>query len=543
MKTLTLFCFLFSFIASAAYAVTPFCNRRVEIVAAAENVLQKECPNISDTEISTIKQLKIYFGSKSLPISKDDLVGFGSLKELSVIQTFHRYEDTDAFVLKRDALRSTPALEYLYTSWTPEDHASFKEALSYVPKLKTLRMKNQNYSQIRFPIEESDFAKNPELEVLELSIGRKDSPFRIEGDLFKENPRLTQIKFDLQARKVQFGANFRSLNSNTHLYFSSYGNGLSFEPNAFENVNLKSLEVGNETQLSSVLFGGAQIGEIRLVSFKPDLISKDTFEGMVFLGKLTLYMYYYGPKGGWVFPENFFTNLRFVEGLTIQMGSPNAEWKPNSDFLLGFDQLRELSLPGQTYEFVRPETLFNQLPKLEVLHYDPYYGGTQSIPARDFKRNFGTSCFPQGAQLKVGDRCKEDRSVYAGTVLGKRIFSTPSNCKGGGCSGGIPIESIDQGSATWDGAISYCQSLNFGGHQDWRLPTMDELKVIYQNQEAIGGFNQGNAEVNWGVYWSSDTTENYPDLRQIVMFSGTPPINSNWPRDRLGFYRCVRGTD
>ena len=543
MKTLTLFCFVFCFLGATAQALTPFCDRRHEIVGAVEDVLQKKCPGISDAEIYTLKQVKIYFDSKSLPLSADDLAGFRSLKELSVIQTFHNDENTDAFILTRDTLRSTPNLEYLYTNWTPEDHASFKEALSYVPKLKELWMKDQDFSQIRFRIQESDFAGNPELEVLELSLGRKDSPIKIQGDLFNGNPRLAQIQFDLQARKVQFGANFRSLDPNTRLYFQSHGDGLSFEPNAFRDVHLRSLEIGNMVPLNSGLFHGARIGEINFVNFKPELISKETFEGMEFLGKLTLDMFYYAPQGGWVFPENFFTRLRFAEGLAIRMSSPNAEWRPNPDFLLGFDRLRELSLPGQTYQFVGPENLFNQLSKLEFLHYDAYYGGTQSLPVREFRRDLGISCFSPGAPLAVGARCKEDRSVYAGTVLGKRIFSTPSNCKGSGCSGGIPIETIDESSATWDGAKSFCQSLKFGGHQDWRLPKIDELNVIYENQEAIGGFNQGNAEVSWGIYWSSDSTENYPDLAKIVMFSGTPPVNSNWSKNRLGFYRCVRSGD
>ncbi|MBL7688200.1 MAG: hypothetical protein JNJ49_09200, partial [Bdellovibrionaceae bacterium] len=161
MKVSLLFCLLFSLFGTAAQAEIPLCNRRKEIVGAVEHELKKNCANISKAEFDGLTQLEMYFGSKVAPINADDLAGFNSLKRLWVLQTFHNYDNTDAFILTRDAFRSTPSLEILYTSWTPEDHTSFKEALSYLPKLKTLLMADQNYSQIRFPIEESDFARNP----------------------------------------------------------------------------------------------------------------------------------------------------------------------------------------------------------------------------------------------------------------------------------------------------------------------------------------------------------------------------------------------
>lgn len=538
MKNLILYCLLFSLFGAAAQADTALCNRRKEIVGAVEYELKKNCADISNAEIDGLAQLQINFPSKPSPISANDLEGFNSLKRLSVLQNFHNYENTDAFILTRDALRSTPSLEYLYTSWTPEDHASFKETLSYLPKLKTLLMADQNYSQIRFPLEESDFARNPELEVLKLSVGRNDTPTQIQGDLFKGNPRLNYVEFNLKNRKVQFGDNFHSLNPSASLYFASYYYGLSFAPNSFKDVKLSSLVIPG-THLNVGLFPGAQIGKIELSSFKPEFVSNETFAGMGYLGILTLSMDYYAPQGIWVFPEDFFSSLRFVEGLAITMSS-STEWKPKPDFLVGFDKLRELSVPGQIYDIVGPITLFNQLPRLETLKYDPYWRINQDFPPRRYNRSLGSSCFSPGTQLKVGDRCSEDHSVYAGLIQEKKIFSTPSNCNGGGCSGGIPIETRDEISATWNGASSFCQKLQFGGHQDWRLPTMDELSLLYQNQDAIGGFNRGNDEVNWGIYWSSDSITGYPDLSRIVMFSGTPPLNSNWPKDRLGFYRCVR---
>jgi hypothetical protein len=47
-----------------------------------------------------------------------------------------------------------------------------------------------------------------------------------------------------------------------------------------------------------------------------------------------------------------------------------------------------------------------------------------------------------------------------------------------------------------DIAARICYDLELNGYTDWYLPSKDELDLIYQNQAAIGGFNNG-------LYWSS----------------------------------------
>jgi TolB-like protein len=54
------------------------------------------------------------------------------------------------------------------------------------------------------------------------------------------------------------------------------------------------------------------------------------------------------------------------------------------------------------------------------------------------------------------------------------------------------------GSFNWDQAITAAQNYDGGGFSDWRLPTLDELNLMYVNLKArnLGGFSNG-----W--YWSS----------------------------------------
>lgn len=67
----------------------------------------------------------------------------------------------------------------------------------------------------------------------------------------------------------------------------------------------------------------------------------------------------------------------------------------------------------------------------------------------------------------------------------------------------------------WKGAVNYCHDLRLGGHADWRLASLDELKSIYDqgvNASGLAGRGSGRA-VTWhvkgsifltGMQWSSN---------------------------------------
>jgi serine/threonine-protein kinase len=62
----------------------------------------------------------------------------------------------------------------------------------------------------------------------------------------------------------------------------------------------------------------------------------------------------------------------------------------------------------------------------------------------------------------------------------------------------------DNGSdVTWQQATNYCRNLQLAGHSDWRLPTIDEYKSIYDANANVGGwFVKGNPLLS-GWHWSS----------------------------------------
>jgi hypothetical protein len=62
---------------------------------------------------------------------------------------------------------------------------------------------------------------------------------------------------------------------------------------------------------------------------------------------------------------------------------------------------------------------------------------------------------------------------------------------------GIAVQKSDlSNGVNWNSAHLLCAGSIVGEYNDWRLPTIDELSVLYTNRTVIGGFSTG-----W--YWSS----------------------------------------
>lgn len=75
----------------------------------------------------------------------------------------------------------------------------------------------------------------------------------------------------------------------------------------------------------------------------------------------------------------------------------------------------------------------------------------------------------------------------------------------------LMVQTKDLGSGNLGTAYSMCNNSIVAGYTDWRLPTIDELMVLYNNRDKIGGFAKDG-------YWSSSICNSYYDYYFYVYF-------------------------
>jgi hypothetical protein len=108
-----------------------------------------------------------------------------------------------------------------------------------------------------------------------------------------------------------------------------------------------------------------------------------------------------------------------------------------------------------------------------------------------------------------------DGSIALGAPRGRTLYATPEDVR------------VSQ---TFAQANGTCADLNAHGHGDWRVPTKAELNALFENREAVGGFDEA------GWYWSSSRHE--PSIWTQRFGDGLQSLNDRNARLAL---RCVRG--
>jgi hypothetical protein len=122
---------------------------------------------------------------------------------------------------------------------------------------------------------------------------------------------------------------------------------------------------------------------------------------------------------------------------------------------------------------------------------------------------------------KIGDTMP-DGTIFAGVSpdTGKAMFATAADA---------PL------SYTFNEARKYAKDLDAHGHQDWRVPTKDELNVLFNNRAAIGGFDvTGSYPAD--RHWSSSTYGGWDAWGQRFSDGYQYIIN----KDNHSSLRCVR---
>jgi len=84
-------------------------------------------------------------------------------------------------------------------------------------------------------------------------------------------------------------------------------------------------------------------------------------------------------------------------------------------------------------------------------------------------------------------------------------------------------------SMPWQEAMDYASELELGGYNDWRLPTVEELKMLWEH----GLFPEASS-----YYWSSSSGANGTNGAWVVYFSNGYVYNDN--RAYNYYARCVR---
>ncbi len=105
-----------------------------------------------------------------------------------------------------------------------------------------------------------------------------------------------------------------------------------------------------------------------------------------------------------------------------------------------------------------------------------------------------------------------------------------------GSKGKWEVMKEDFGKMKWYEALKACDELNISGEENWHIPSKDEMTLLFENKDKIGGFKED-------IYWTGEQV-NHQNAAWIMYFKDgliSDGYNSGETSYRYNYYtRAVR---
>lgn len=144
----------------------------------------------------------------------------------------------------------------------------------------------------------------------------------------------------------------------------------------------------------------------------------------------------------------------------------------------------------------------------------------------------------------ISGKIKNTSSGYVRCVRGKYL---PSNdFKEGSVKGDKILSDASTGlvwslsyaaGRNWKDALAYCEDLNYGGKRNWKLPNINELKTLFNNEN---GLMSAVPEIPHERFWSSTTASLYSASYAMSLEIGNGDIQFESKQDSK-YVICVSG--
>lgn len=108
----------------------------------------------------------------------------------------------------------------------------------------------------------------------------------------------------------------------------------------------------------------------------------------------------------------------------------------------------------------------------------------------------------------------------------------------------VQKEDVGEGEGTYLDLSNLCSNSSVGQYTDWRIPTFQELAVLYNNKRRIGGFKWRKSSNSYYKYWSStihvENTTKYGGTWLYVIDFNNGESNAYRTSNSAAAARCVR---